>query len=237
MATALGACFSKYIKTLPPLPCGHHAGSPPPFPFPAAHASSAHHLPPRCQRIHFPMQFHPNKSPSAGFPAPRHSWSWSWQILDVMVQAASELAGWARPSADDGGGGGIGSGVGPGGEHPSSSGGSYPSALMQEAKGASPQGSVRRQQQGPSSTRVATAAAAAATVAPADSTKNPKSDGATAVSSSRRAGEMSGTAGGATRRWGYRRGPREQLRRNLFGRFAPVFFYPLAQVRLYALAR
>lgn len=34
-----------------------------------------------------------------------------------------------------------------------------------------------------------------------------------------------------TRRWGYRRGPREELRRNLFGRFAPVFFYPLAQVR------
>lgn len=33
-----------------------------------------------------------------------------------------------------------------------------------------------------------------------------------------------------TRRWGYRRGPREELRRNLFGRFAPVFFYPLAQV-------
>lgn len=178
------------------------------------------------------------------------------------MQAASELAGWTRPSAGNGdvGGNGNGNGGGPGGEHPSSSGGSYPSALMQEAKGASPQGSVRRQQQQqqqkpkeqepkeqePSSTRVVAAAAAAGTAG----TKSPKSDqvavtttaafgdaaaaatsesGAAAVKRSRRVGGMS--AGGTTRRWGYRRGPREPLRRNLFGRYAPVFFYPLAQVR------
>lgn len=42
----------------------------------------------------------------------------------------------------------------------------------------------------------------------------------------------SGLRPSRTRRWGYRRGPREKLRRNLFGRFAPVFFYPLAQVLL-----
>ena len=113
---------------------------------------------------------------------------------------------------------------------------------MQEAKGVSPQGSVRRQQQQQqrqqkaekqelSSTRVATAAAAAATTAVSDRTKGSKSEAAAAVSSSaRRPGAMSMSASGTTRRWGYRRGPREQLRRNLFGRFAPVFFYPLAQV-------
>lgn len=134
------------------------------------------------------------------------------------MRAASELAGWVRPSSSGGNGG-----------DPSSSGGSYPSALMQEEKGAAPQGSVRRrrqqqkqEKQEPPSTLLATA------ISSTDSIRGTKSAGATAVSSSRRVDGMS--AGGTTRRWGYRRGPREQLRRNLFGRFAPVFFYPLAQV-------
>lgn len=158
--------------------------------------------------------------------------AWCWQILDVLVQAASELAGWARPSAAGGGGG---DGLGPGGELPSSSGGSYPSALMQEAKGAHPQGSVRRAQrqkpekQGSTSTGLD---AATTTVASTDIAKSPTSvsDGGAAAGNGSRRGVGGVSAGGTTRRWGYRRGPREQLRRNLFGRFAPVFFYPLAQV-------
>ncbi|CAM9938777.1 unnamed protein product [Pylaiella littoralis] len=153
------------------------------------------------------------------------------EILDILVQAASELAGWTRPSG--------GAGDGPSGEHPSSSGGGYPSALMQEARRTTPQGSVRRQQQRrklePSLTGIA-ATAAAATAAAGSSKPDgggvamtaaatPQSGGTVGDSKSHRGGIV----GGTTRRWGYRRGPREQLRRNLFGRLAPVFFYPLAQ--------
>ncbi|CAN0453121.1 unnamed protein product [Ectocarpus sp. 12 AP-2014] len=162
------------------------------------------------------------------------------QILDVLVQAASELAGWTRPS----GGGGVDDSDGSHGGHPSSSGGSYPSALLQEARGATPQGSIRRQQlhsqqqRGPKATHGLSASAVAA--APSariegvrdrpDSKEGKAREGAGGGSSRAANGEGVASVGGTTRRWGYRRGPREQLRRNLFGRLAPVFFYPLAQV-------
>ncbi|CAM9623584.1 unnamed protein product [Ectocarpus sp. 8 AP-2014] len=160
------------------------------------------------------------------------------QILDVLVQAASELAGWTRP-----GGGGAGDSDGSHGGHPSSSGGSYPSALLQEARGVTPQGSIRRQQldsqqqRGPLATHGLSASAVAAApsarnegVRDRPGSKEGKSREGTSGGSSRAAkGEGVASVGGTTRRWGYRRGPREQLRRNLFGRLAPVFFYPLAQ--------
>lgn len=166
------------------------------------------------------------------------------------MQAASELAGWTRPYDSVG--------DGPAGEQLSTSGGCYPSALMQEARGKTPQGSVRRQQHQklePASTPGIAATAAAATtsrrfsnspgnsdtdsLAAAAGSSEPESDGvavppeasppsAGAVGDSKTHG--GGAVGGTTRRWGYRRGPREKLRRNLFGRLAPVFFYPLAQV-------
>lgn len=162
------------------------------------------------------------------------------QILDVLVQAASELAGWTRPS----GGGVVDDSDGSHGGHPSSSGGSYPSALLQEARGATPQGSIRRQQLHSQQQRgpLATPGLSASAVAAAPSARNegvrdrPGSkegktrEGTGGVSSRAAKGEGVASVDGTTRRWGYRRGPREQLRRNLFGRLAPVFFYPLAQV-------
>lgn len=159
------------------------------------------------------------------------------QILDVLVQAASELAGWARPS-----GGSVGDSDGSHGGHPSSSGGSFPSALLNEARGATPQGSVKRQQlhsqRGPLATPGLSASAAAAAPSAQDEGVSDRSgseegntrEGTGGGSSRAAKGEGVASVGGTTRRWGYRRGPREQLRRNLFGRLAPVFFYPLAQV-------
>ncbi|CAM9213453.1 unnamed protein product, partial [Ectocarpus sp. 12 AP-2014] len=161
------------------------------------------------------------------------------QILDVLVQAASELAGWTRPS----GGGSVDYSDGSHGGHPSSSGGSYPSALLQEARGATPQGSIRRQQlhsqqqRGPKATHGLSASAVAAAPPARDegvgdrpgSQEGKAREGAGGGSSRAARGEGVASVGGTTRRWGYRRGPREQLRRNLFGRLAPVFFYPLAQ--------
>lgn len=96
------------------------------------------------------------------------------------------------------------------------------------------QGSVRRKQPQPGST-ITTAPAPAA--ASATDGENDVTNG-DAQSGGRNTGGVGGGGDGSTegratrgtRRWGYRRGPREQLRRNLFGRFAPVFFYPLAQV-------
>lgn len=71
-------------------------------------------------------------------------------------------------------------------------------------------------------------------VAPSASASSSESPSAVKRSGGVGGGTSSAEGGGAaargTRRWGYRRGPREQLRRNLFGRFAPIFFYPLAQV-------
>lgn len=131
------------------------------------------------------------------------------------MQAASELAGWTRPSADGD--------VGTGGVANPNSGGSYPSALMQEARGPAPRGSFRRQLQPKQESGVAGGAAPA-------KPDGGDAAGAAVVGGSRRLDGRS--VGGTTRRWGYRRGPREQLRRNLFGRFAPVFFYPLVQVRI-----
>eukprot|EP00904_Undaria_pinnatifida_P012756 jgi/Undpi1/8610/HiC_scaffold_25.g11075.m1 len=141
------------------------------------------------------------------------------EILDVLVQAASELAGWTNP----GGGLSLSSSLPPG---------SRLSSLMQEPRGMT-QGSVRRKQPQPGST-ITTAPAPAA--ASATGGENDVTNG-DAQSGGRNTGGVGGGGDGSpegratrgTRRWGYRRGPREQLRRNLFGRFAPVFFYPLAQ--------
>lgn len=143
------------------------------------------------------------------------------QIFDVLIRAASELAGWTG----QGEGGGEPSGRpsllgGVGRERP------YPSALMQEARGMT-QGSVKR--------RLLRGRSSAGS--------DPKGHGE--GSSGDRAANGTMTVSGATpsrdgsitetrtRRWGYRRGPRERPRRNLFGRFAPQFFYPLAQVKSY----
>lgn len=180
------------------------------------------------------------------------------------MKAASELSGGSPPQSTGGGGGAGGSDA--------------PSALMQEARGAT-QRSVRLER-GARATAIASAKTAtispvstsktetaAATVAAAAGSElaNPCGDkkgeaaraggggGAggvteeevdanavmaenrlTGKSGGRGEGKGEGQAAGfqqsRTRRWGYRRGPRETLRRNLFGRFAPVFFYPLAQV-------
>ncbi|CAM9509070.1 unnamed protein product [Scytosiphon promiscuus] len=141
------------------------------------------------------------------------------QILDILVQAASELSGWSTPE----------------GGRTASPGSNYPSALMQEARGTAPQGSIRRQQH--QQQHVLPESAVAGTSTAGRSGESPDG-GVVAAATQQREGSNSGSSrrekgvlsvAGTTRRWGYRRGPREQLRRNLFGRLAPVFFYPLAQ--------
>lgn len=145
------------------------------------------------------------------------------KILDVLVQVASELAGWTAPVSAESGGDGIGS---------------YPSALMREPRGTTHRSARLQQRRRQAET---------ATVK-ADANTADESGGSDGVVDLARAGGSRGQGTGVgqqdeggggvgivsekTRRWGYRRGPREQLRRNLFGRYAPMFFYPLAQVCL-----
>lgn len=166
---------------------------------------------------------------SSACPPVRSFPSYIWylrKILDVLVQAASELAGWTTPVLAESGGTGSGS-------YPSGTGsGSYPSALMREPRGTTHRSArlqQRRRQAGTDTVK-------------ADANTADESGGFDDVADLARAagGRGQGTGdeegGGVgivsekTKRWGYRRGPREQLRRNLFGRYAPMFFYPLAQV-------
>lgn len=152
------------------------------------------------------------------------------QILDILVRAASELAGWSTPGSG---------GSGPSQEF--SSGGGFPSALMQEARGATPQGSIRRQQQQQQQLQPSPESGSAVTGETAEKSGEADGGGSSVATGEEQQQEGTGrrsrrqkgvlSVAGTTRRWGYRRGPREQLRRNLFGRLAPVFFYPLAQVR------
>ncbi|CAM9748608.1 unnamed protein product [Ascophyllum nodosum] len=129
------------------------------------------------------------------------------EILDVLVQAASELAGWTTPVVAARGG------------KDSRLGGIYPSALMRESRGTTHRSTRLLQQQRRRFSLDAAAAeggAVVSTVAP----------GGTEEDGNQRKRE---TVTPRTRRWGYRRGPREEPRRNLFGKVAPVFFYPLVQ--------
>lgn len=137
------------------------------------------------------------------------------------MQAASELAGWTVPVSA---------------ESSVNGSGSYPSALMREPRGSTQRSARLQQRRRQSETDTVKAEANTAD----------GSGGSDGVADLARAGGGRGQVTGVgqkdeerggvgivsekTKRWGYRRGPREQLRRNLFGRYAPMFFYPLAQV-------
>ena len=173
-----------------------------------------------------------------------------------MVQAASELAGWTNPGrSGNRGGNGNGGALPPG---------SRLLGLMQEPRGKTqgsvrrqrpPSGSSPgidggRSNGGDGDVKRGVPAGVAAEgrsaegfgggsiVAPSASASSSESPSAVkrrgGVGGGTSSAEGEGAAARGTRRWGYRRGPREQLRRNLFGRFAPIFFYPLAQVCVFS---